>query len=162
MPDPDAGGVIAAEGEEVRLPCDVTASAPPAVAWRLPGGALITRTLVASEDDVGERETPARGDDVAGHAPLSALVLEKKPTTRGDDVDEAPPGAWHHSSVRMLWSPGDVLKSEWSLGSRLYDISQAAPDAWQSRKLRSLRSDVAILRDGSLLLRAAGPDDAGR
>lgn len=161
-PDPDAGGVIAMEGEEVRLPCDVTASAPARVAWRLPGGAMVTRTLAAPEDDDGERETPAPGDDAYRERTLSGPQPEEKTRTRGDDVRDAAPGAWRSHSERMLSTRSGVLRNKRSLGTPVDDISEAEPDSWRKRKRHSPTSDVTILRDGSLLLRAARPDDAGR
>lgn len=161
-PDPDAGGVIAMEGEEVRLPCDVTASAPARVAWRLPGGAMVTRTLAAPEDDDGERETPAPGDDAYRERTLSGPRPEEKTRTRGDDVRDAAPGAWRSHTRRTLLTRSGIFRNKRSLGTPVEDISEAAPDSWRKRKRHSPRSDVTIRRDGSLLLRAARSDDAGR
>ncbi|XP_075814514.1 uncharacterized protein LOC142841487 isoform X2 [Microtus pennsylvanicus] len=217
--DPDeGGGIIAREGERVRIPCNVTASATASVAWRLPGGAVVTGTVTAAalDDDVPvQRRRGSRIDDTkaseaapgawhlrpgprsprsdAGVQSDGSLVLSTAPNDdvtsqrhRGSRayyavVSEAAPGAWHRlqgprsprsdvkvvrdRSMLFIAAPDDDVSTQQHRGSRAYDAvaSEAAPGAWQPRRgPRSPRSDVTVLRDGSLVLAAARVDDAGR
>ncbi|XP_075815125.1 uncharacterized protein LOC142842025 isoform X2 [Microtus pennsylvanicus] len=165
-PDPDeggGGGVIAREGERVRIPCDVTASTTASVAWRLPGGALVTGTVTAAapdDDFPGQKRRGSRAYDVAAEAAPGAWQRRRGPRSPRSDVK-----VLRDRSLLFITAPNDDVSTQRRRGARAYDAvaSEAAPGAWQRRRgPRSPRSDVTVQRDGSLVLAAARVDDAGR